>query len=146
MCGCMCPNEQEACDRLSDTILKRPTKHQSAFPLGLQKNINMGVVVKNKKNQRRRYLGLCVADLIYEASLVLEVFVHDGNLLSGKADVVVQALVRHLAVHELLLRSVQFLPRHLQLPLELGDVPNARLVLWDQSGGAKLRYQLCWNS
>lgn len=103
----------------------------------------MGIVGKNKKNQIRRYLRLCGADLIYEASLVLEVFVHDGNLFFGKADVVVQALVRHLAVHELLLRSVQFLPRHLQLPLELGDVPNARLVLLDQSNGAKLRYWLC---
>lgn len=93
------------------------------------KNIN--IVVKNENNQRRRYLGLCGADLIYEASLVLEVFVHDGNLFFGKADVVVQALVRHLAVHERLLRPVQFLPRHLQLPLKLGDVPNARLVLLD---------------
>ncbi len=38
-------------------------------------------------NKITGYLGLCSVDLIYDDSLDVKVFFHNGNLFFGKADV-----------------------------------------------------------
>lgn len=86
-----------------------------------------------QRQSDKRYLGLCGLYLIDETSLAFKVFSHDGNLLFGEADVVVQALVGHLTLHKLLLSLVEFSSRYFQLPLQLCNVSMACLMLWGDS-------------
>lgn len=80
-------------------------------------------------------LSLCNLDPSYDSSLELEAFLQNRDLRFGGADFLVQALVQHLCICQLLPGLVKFVPIQCQLPLQLSDVSNASLVLW---GGNKI--------
>lgn len=78
-------------------------------------------------------LSLCNLDPSYDPSLELEAFLHNRDLCFGGADFLVQALVQHLGMWQLLLGLLKFVPIQCQLPLQLSDVSNASLVLWGEN-------------
>lgn len=77
-------------------------------------------------------LSLCDLYLSCDPSLELKAFLHIRDLCFGRADLLVQALVQQLGARQLLLGLVKFVPFQLQLPLQLSDVTNASLVLWEE--------------
>lgn len=74
-------------------------------------------------------LILCSLDPSYDPALELEAFLHSRDLCFGGADFLVQALVQHLGMRQLLLGLVKFIPMQRQLPLQLSEVSDAILVL-----------------
>lgn len=87
-------------------------------------------------------LSLCNLEPSYDPSLELEAFLHNGDLLFGRANFLVQTLVQHLGLWQLLLGLVKFDPIQCQQPLQLSDVSNASLVLWRGGGGEYIKNEI----
>ena len=87
-------------------------------------------LLENPRRFQGADLGQSGGEFLQEAGLLLRLLPEQGALCLGRGDVLAQASVHQLQAGQLLLQPLHRLPSAPQVPLELADISDARLVLW----------------